>query len=327
MRFLIRRVIFYLITAWAAITMNFLIPRLMPGNPVEILLARFRGRLSPLATQSLLELFGLNQHQSILTQYWHYWGQLFRGDLGTSFTYFPTPVLHVITQSLPWTAVLIGLTTIISFILGTVLGTVIGWKRGSQWLESLLPVTTFFSSIPYFWLALICVFVFSAHLNWFPLSGGYSANTSPGLSGTFIGSAVYHGLLPAITIVISSVAGWILGQRNMMVTTLSEDYVVMAEAKGLRDRRVMVAYAARNAILPQIASFAMSLGFVVSGAILVEIVFSYPGIGYVLYQAVSNEDFPLMQGIFLVITLAVLVANFLADLSYAVLDPRTRQEG
>ncbi|HLI01594.1 MAG TPA: ABC transporter permease [Acidimicrobiales bacterium] len=327
MRFLIRRVIFYLITAWAAITMNFLIPRLMPGNPVEILLSRFRGRLSPLATQSLLELFGLNQHQSILTQYWHYWGQLFRGDLGTSFTYFPTPVLHVITQSLPWTAVLIGLTTIISFILGTVLGTVIGWRRGSKWLESLLPATTFFSSIPYFWLALICVFVFSAHLNWFPLSGGYASNTSPGLTGTFLGSAIYHGLLPAITIVVSSVAGWILGQRNMMVTTLSEDYVVMAEAKGLRDRRVMVAYAARNAILPQIASFAMSLGFVVSGAILVEIVFSYPGIGYVLYQAVSNEDFPLMQGIFLVITLAVLVANFLADLSYALLDPRTRQEG
>jgi len=326
-RFLIRRVIFYLITAWAAITMNFLIPRLMPGNPVEILLSRFRGRLSPLATQSLLELFGLNQHQSILTQYWHYWGQLFRGDLGTSFTYFPTPVLHVITQSLPWTAVLIGLTTIISFILGTVLGTVIGWRRGSKWLESLLPATTFFSSIPYFWLALICVFVFSAHLNWFPLSGGYASNTSPGLTGTFLGSAIYHGLLPAITIVVSSVAGWILGQRNMMVTTLSEDYVVMAEAKGLRDRRVMVAYAARNAILPQIASFAMSLGFVVSGAILVEIVFSYPGIGYVLYQAVSNEDFPLMQGIFLVITLAVLVANFLADLSYALLDPRTRQEG
>lgn len=327
MRFLIRRVVFYLITAWAAITMNFLIPRLMPGNPVEVLLARFQGRLSPLATKALLQLFGLNQHQSLLTQYGQYWSQLFRGNLGTSFTYFPTPVLHVIAQSLPWTAVLIGLTTIISFVLGTVLGTVIGWRRGSSWLESLIPVTTFFSAIPYFWLALICVFVFSAHLNWFPLSGGYSANTSPGLSGGFIGSAVYHGLLPAVTIVVSSVAGWILGQRNMMVTTLAEDYVVMAEAKGLRDRRVMVAYAARNAILPQMASFAMSLGFVVSGAILVEIVFSYPGIGYVLYQAVSNEDFPLMQGIFLVITLAVLVANFLADLSYAVLDPRTRQEG
>jgi len=327
MRYLLRRVVFYLVSAWAAITMNFLIPRLMPGNPAELLMARFQGRLNPHETASLLELFGLNQHTSLVDQYGRYWSQLAHGNLGTSFTYFPTPVISVIEQSLPWTVILIGLCTVISFVLGTALGTVIGWRRGSPLLEALVPATTFFAAIPYFWLGLICVYLFAADLHLFPLSGGYSETTTIGFTGSFLGSAAYHALLPAITIVVSSVGGWILGQRNMMVTTLSEDYVVMAQAEGLRDARVMVSYAARNAILPQIASFALSLGFVVSGALLVEIVFSYPGIGYVLYQAVSNEDYPLMQGIFLVITLAVLIANFVADLVYVVLDPRTRQEG
>jgi peptide/nickel transport system permease protein len=324
MRFLIRRGFFYLITAWAAITMNFLIPRLMPGNPVQILMARFQGRLSPAAVKSLTILFGLG-HAGLWSQYVHYWQDLFAGNLGISFTYFPTTVTSVIAQSLPWTAVLIGVSTIISFLIGTIGGVIVAWRRGS-WMDNVLPpATTFFSAVPYFWLGLITVFVFSVDLHWFPLSGGYSSSTSVGLSGSFLASAVYHAILPGITIVVSSVAGWLLGMRNMMITTLAEDYVVMAEAKGLAKRRVMFAYAARNAVLPSIASFAMTLGFVVSGAILVEIVFSYPGIGYVLYQAVTNEDYPLMQGIFLVITLAVLVANALADLAYLVLDPRTRE--
>jgi peptide/nickel transport system permease protein len=314
-----------LVTACAAITINFLIPRLMPGNPVELLLARFQGRLSPQATKALTLLFGLG-HQSVVSQYGHYWVQLAHGDLGVSLTYFPTPVLTVIRQSLPWTVVLIGLCTVVSFVLGTLMGVVVGWRRWSPLLESLLPATMFFSAVPYFWLGLVCVLVFAVHLHVFPISGGYSSGVSIGFTGAFILSAVYHGVLPAITIVVSSIAGWILGMRNMMVTTLSEDYVVMAEAKGLKTSRIMFTYAARNAVLPAIANFAMSLGFVVSGAILVEIVFSYPGVGYMLYQAVSNEDYPLMQGIFLVIVLAVLVANFLADLCYVVLDPRTRQD-
>jgi peptide/nickel transport system permease protein len=324
LRYLVRRIVFYLFTAWAAVTMNFLIPRLMPGNPVQILIARFQGRLSPAATASLTALFGLN-HQSLWAQYGTYWSDMVHGNLGISFTYFPVSVTTVIGESLPWTAALIGVSTIISFFLGTLLGIVAGWRRGS-WTDSLLPITTFFSSVPYFWLALIAVFTLAASLHWFPIGGGYSTSLTIGFTGSFISSALYHALLPALTIVVSSMAGWLLGMRNMMVSTMSEDYVLMAEAKGLRRRRVMFAYAARNAVLPSIASFAMSLGFVVSGAILVEIVFSYPGIGYQLYNAVTNEDYPLMQGIFLVITIAVLIANFVADLVYVVLDPRTRQE-
>lgn len=325
MPYLVRRLIIYLVTAWAAITMNFLIPRLMPGNPVEVVMSEFKGRMSPAATKALTTLFGLN-HASFGAQYIEYWGKLAHGNLGVSFTDFPEPVMSVIGSTLPWTVVLVGLCTVLSFILGTAIGTVIGWHRGSTWLESLLPITTFFSSFPYFWAALLALLVFSEELHWFPLAGAYSASTNVSFSLSFFGSAVYHGLLPAATIVISSVGGWILGMRNMMVTTLAEDYVVMGQAKGLAPRRVMTAYAARNAVLPSIASFAMSLGFVVSGAILVEVVFSYPGIGYTLFQAVSNEDYPLMQGIFLVITLAVLVANFLADFVYVAIDPRARAE-
>jgi peptide/nickel transport system permease protein len=171
------------------------------------------------------------------------------------------------------------------------------------------------------------VYLLGHDVHWFPLAGAYSSSVSVGVSGSFLASAAYHAVLPAITIVVASLGGWLLGMRNMMVSTLEEDYVTVAEAKGLSTRRIMFAYAARNAVLPSMASFALALGFVVSGAIVVEIVFSYPGIGYVLYQAVTNEDFPLMQGVFLVITLSVLLANLLADVAYVALDPRTRQAG
>lgn len=327
MRYLTRRLLFYAVTGWAAITLNFLVPRLMPGNPVDALVSKFQGQLTPRATTALLELFGLKQHVSLFSQYGEYWRELVHGDLGTSFTYFPTPVVQIVAQALPWTVALVGLATLVSFALGTALGTVIGWRRGSPLWEALVPATTFFAAIPYFWFALLCVFLFSVKFGWFPVGGGYAATTRPSFTWPFVSSAVYHGLLPAMTIVVASIGGWVLAQRNMMVSTLGEDYVVLGEAKGLKERRVMIAYAARNAILPQMASFAMALGFVVSGSILVEVVFNYPGIGYVLFQAVSNEDYPLMQGIFLVITLAVLVANFAADLAYAFLDPRIRQEG
>jgi peptide/nickel transport system permease protein len=325
-RFLTRRLGFYMFTAWAAITLNFVIPRLMPGNPAEILVARFQGRLNPNAINSLTLLFGLNSHASAIQQYFHYLRQLFSGDLGISFTYFPEPVSRVIAGALPWTLVLLGLSTIVSFVLGTIAGVVIAWHRGSKWDTVLPPATTFFAAVPYFWLGILCVFLFGIELHWFPTSGGYDLGTSPGLSLSFIGSATDHAILPAVTIVASSIAAWLLGMRNMMVSTLAEDYVVMAEAKGLTDRRVRYQYAARNAVLPSLASFALTIGFVVSGAILTEIVFSYPGIGYVLYQAVTNEDYPLMEGVFLIITLAVLVANLMADVAYFVVDPRTRED-
>ena len=326
MRFLIRRVIFYLVTAWAAVTINFIIPRLMPGDPVAALLARSQGRIDSTAEDAIRILFGLDKDVSIWQQYIDYWGLLFRGDLGISFMNFPTPVTQVIGQSLPWTVGLVGIATIISFVIGTLIGTGIGWRRGT-WADSLLPISTFFSAVPYFWLGLLAIAVFSVTLGWFPTNGSYDRSMIPELSGEFIGSVIRYGTLPAFTVVVSSIAGWILGMRNMMVTVSSEDYVTVAQAKGLTERRVIFGYAARNAILPQVSSFALSLGFIVGGTLIMEMVFSYQGIGYLLYQAVGNHDYPLMQGCFLVITLAVLAANIVADFVYAALDPRTRQEG
>jgi peptide/nickel transport system permease protein len=326
MRFLLQRLAFYVFTAWAAVTINFFIPRMIPGDPVQSLIAKNQGMISAEAMESLYTLFGLDKNESLISQYFDYWGQLFRGDLGISFTFFPSPVSELIGDSLPWTIILVGITTVVGFALGTGLGVVAGWKRGS-WVDGLLPVTTFLSSIPYFWLGLIALALLAGPGSFFPSSGGYDPGVVPGWDGGFIGSAIQHSLLPALTILISSMGSWILGMRNMMVTVASEDYVTVAHAKGLPERRVMVGYAARNALLPSVSGFALALGFIVGGTLLVEIVFSYPGVGYQLFQAVGSQDYPLMQGIFLIITIAVLLANLLADVAYLLLDPRTRKEG
>ena len=326
MKYLLQRIAFYLFTAWAAITINFFIPRMIPGDPVQLLMAKFQGQISPSAAASLYTLFGLNNNDSLAKQYVDYWGQLLHGDLGVSFTFFPATTTEVLRQALPWTLGLVGLTTLISFLIGTGLGVLAGWYRGSA-IDALLPATTFLSSIPYFWLGLVAIALFTGIDSFFPSSGGYDPGVVPSWDPAFIGSAIQHSLLPALTIFISSMSGWILGMRNMMVTVTSEDYITVAHAKGLSEKRVMLGYAARNALLPNVSGFALSLGFIVSGTLLVEIVFSYPGIGFLLFQAVGSKDYPLLQGIFLIITLSVLVANFLADIAYLLLDPRTRREG
>jgi peptide/nickel transport system permease protein len=327
MSYLARRFGFYLVTAWAAITMNFFIPRLMPGNPAQILVSRMsaQGPVAPGLYHALQVAFGLNTNSSLLTQYFQYWGELFHGNLGISITYYPSTVTSVIATALPWTIGLIGMSTIIAFVLGTGIGTLAAWRRGS-WLDVALPTTAFLQALPYFWLGLVAIEIFAVKLGWFPISGGYDTGIATAFGGAFIGSVSYHAVLPATTIVLASMSGWMVGQRNVMITTLDQDYVLVAQAKGVSQRRVMIMYAARNAILPNFASFAVALGLVVSGALLVELVFSYPGIGYVLLSAVNNEDYPLMEAIFLIITLAVLAANFMADLVYVLLDPRARQE-
>jgi peptide/nickel transport system permease protein len=325
MKFIARRIGFYLITAWAALTINFFIPHLMPGDPVQSLINKYQGQLSTNAIHSLYVLFGLDKHKSLWTQYWEYVNQVLHGNLGLSIANYPVPVSTIIRQSLPWTIGLVGLATIIAVVLGSLIGILIGWRRGT-WADSILPITTFFSSVPYFWLGLIFIALFAVTWQIFPAAGAYDPGLVPAFNWEFIQSVIEHGTLPALTIVLSSIAGWILGMRNMMVTVTSEDYVTVAQAKGLSERRVMFGYAARNAILPQVSGFALSLGFVVSGSLVMEIVFSYQGIGYQLFNAIGAHDYPLMQGIFLVITIAVLIANILADLVYVFLDPRTRQE-
>ncbi|HEY0260853.1 MAG TPA: ABC transporter permease [Lacisediminihabitans sp.] len=326
MMYFLRKIGFYAIAFWAALTLNFIIPRLMPGNPVDILLAKLAqqgGTVNATVRRSYELLLGGNSGEPIWNQYVAYLGNVFTGKLGISVSVFPTPVSTVIAQALPWTIVLVGVSTILATILGVVLGAVVGWKPGT-WLDSLIPATTILAAVPYFWLALLLVYLFSTLLGWFPSQGGYDVVFDPGWSWGFILSAMRYAILPALTIIIASIGGWLLGMRNMMVSTLSEDFIVTAYAKGLRDKRILTSYAARNAVLPSIAGFAISLGFVVSGSIVTEQVFSYPGIGSKLLAAVQNNDYALMQGIFLFITLAVLGANLIVDLFYGVIDPRTR---
>lgn len=324
MRLFARRIGFYLLAAVAAVTLDFFIPRMVPGNPVLTALAQ-NTTLPPGAMKAMELRYGIGTHQNLLGQYVHFWSRILHFDLGYSLSLGNTPVSHVIAQHLYWTIVLVGIATVISFLVGTVIGTLAAWKRGS-WLESLLPITTFLQAMPYFFLATLLVLFLSVHLKWFPAEAGYDyRNSRIGLNWPFFKDAVYHGALPALTIVGASLAGWIIGMRNMVVTVRDEDYVLLAEAEGLPHHRV-IWYAARNAVLPQISSFALALSFVVGGSLLTEIIFSYPGIGFTLLAAVKSLDYSLVQGIFLVITLVVLAANFVADIVYVGLDPRTRQE-
>jgi len=323
--YLLRRLEFFLVTLWAALTLNFILPRLMPGNPAEAMLVRFHGRASPQAVKTLEVAFGLHTDQNIFQQYFQYLGNTLTGNFGTSVSFFPSSVGQVIMLALPWTIGLVGMATVIAFVLGTVVGMLSAWRRGG-FLDSILPPTLIVvSAFPYFWIGLLLLLLFSITVSWFPLGFAYEINSSINLSWAFAGEVIWHGFLPALTIVITSIGGWILTMRNTMITTLAEDYVKMARAKGLSPVRIMFMYAGRNAILPNLVGFAMSLGFVISGAILVEIVFNYPGLGFMLLQAVNNEDFALMQALFLLITVAVLVAVLGADFLTAWLDPRTRE--
>jgi peptide/nickel transport system permease protein len=296
----------------------------MPGDPATALFARFRGRLAPEAMQALRETFGLTD-APLLVQYFTYLGHVLRGDFGISVAYFPSPVSQVIGTGLIWTIFLAGTALIVSFAIGTLLGVVAAWQRRG-WLDTWLPSTlVFLGAFPYFWLAMLALYVLGFTLRWFPLGHAYGDDLTPGFNFEFIADVIRHAVLPIGTVVLATLGGWLLSMRNTMIAVLGSDYVNLARAKGLSPSRVMLRYAARNALLPSVTGFGMALGFVLGGSLLTEIVFSYPGQGYLLVQAVRNQDYPLMQGIFLVITLAVLGANWLVDLALLWLDPRTRE--
>ncbi|MCE9578609.1 MAG: ABC transporter permease [Deltaproteobacteria bacterium] len=324
MRYILRRLGFYLIAAWAALTINFFLPRLMPGDPSTALFARFKGRMSPEAIVAQREAFGLTD-EPMVKQYVTYIGHVFEGDLGVSITYFPAPVSSVIGTGLLWTLFLAGTAVILSFAIGTFIGIAVAWWRGG-WGDAILPAFfAFLGAFPYFWLATLGLYVLGFQWGVVPLGHAYDDDLTPGFTWEFIVDVIRHAILPIGSIVIATLGGWMLGMRNAMISVLGSDYVALARAKGLSPSRVVFRYAARNALLPSVTAFGMAIGFALGGSLLTEIVFSYPGQGYLLVEAVRNQDYPLMQGIFLVFTLAVLGANFLVDLVYVWLDPRTRE--
>ncbi len=323
MGYILRRFGFYLAAFWVSITLNFFLPRFMPGDPVSRMVARLQGQIRPDQIEALRESFGLSD-APLWEQYVRYLGQIFTGDMGFSISRFPTPVIDVISSVIGWTFLLGFVSLIIAVVIGNVLGILAAWRRGGTLDSFVPPLLIFIGSFPYFWLAMGLLYLFGVTLGWFPLRHAYEVGTTPELSLAFVGDVAYHLILPAASIVLVSVGGWMLGMRNTMIATNAEDYIVMAEAKGLRPNRIIYRYAARNALLPSVTAFGMSLGFVVGGALLTEVVFAYPGIGYTLLAAVQNLDYPLMQGLFLTITTAVLIANFLVDIVYVRLDPRVR---
>ena len=323
MPFILRRLGFYVVAAWVALTANFFLPRAMPGNAVEAIMSKFPN-LTPPAYHALEAMLGVGHPGSLWHQYVVYLGDVVHFNFGTDLTEYPASVSSLLFSTIPWTLALVGTATVIAFFLGTLLGIAAGWRSGGWW-DRFLPGMMFVQAIPYFFLALVLLWLLAVKVvHVFPTGEGYAGGLVPGWNWAFISSAIFHSLLPAFTIVVTSLAGWMLQMRNVMITTVGEDYVLAAQAKGLPSRRVVFSYAARNAFLPQLQGFGLALGFVVSGAIVMEIVFSYPGIGLLLLSAVQSNDYPLMQAIFLVITFAVLLANLIVDLVIVAVDPRVR---
>lgn len=324
MPYLLRKFLLLLLTLWVAVTLNFLLPRLVPGDPVGAMLAKFQGRLDPSAIDALRIAYGLNDQGTLLHQYGVYLGNLLHGNFGRSIAQFPTPVTEIIGASAPWTIGLIGVTTVLAFVIGSALGLYSAWRRGRTVANALPPVALFLNSMPYQFFGLVLLYVFAFVLGWFPLSGSQDAFPGPAFTAKWWSGLLSHAVLPGFTILVTALGGWIVTMRNNVVGVMGEDYVAFARAKGLSEGRIVNRYVMRNALLPSFTAFGMALGFVVGGSILTEIVFGYLGLGYQLNNSVLSLDYPLMQAIFLFIALAVLVANFIVDALYVFLDPRVR---
>lgn len=322
--YLLQRALVLVVTLFSAITFNFFLPRLVPGNPASAMIAMYQGRIDPRAMGAFMKMYGIDDSTPVVTQYFQYLGNLLHGDLGRSTSSFPSSVVSVIASALPWTLGLIGITTIVSFAIGSALGLYSAWRRGTRVANGLAPLALFIHSMPYFWVALLLLFVFSFTLGWFPLSGATDPFVGDAWTWDWIQSVAYHAILPGFAILLTSSGGWLITMRNNALTVLGDDYVVLARAKGLSNGRIVNRYVLRNALLPSLTAFGMALGFVLSGSLLTEIVFSYPGLGFNLYLAVTSLDYPLMQGIFLAIAASVLIINFIVDALYVVLDPRVR---
>lgn len=326
MRYFARRIGYFLLTLWAAITLNFVIPRLQPGDPAEMMVKKLAGRdaeLDPAKIAAMRAMLGAPEG-SLFEQYLAYLRQLLQGDFGVSYTYFPTPVTEVIMKALPWTLILVGVTLLISFAVGIVLGALAAWKRNTAFDSFVTLGSTFIGTLQSFWIALLLLFVFGYILGWFPTSGGYDSSI-PGLNAEFFKEAVYHSALPAAVLLLLTPIGWILGMRNTMIMNLGEDYIRLAKAKGIPDRQIALKYAARNALLPSITGLAMALGGILGGQLLIEQVFDYPGLGRIMGQAAMGKDYPLLQALLLFTIVGTLLANLVADMLYGVLDPRARK--
>jgi peptide/nickel transport system permease protein len=324
--YVIRRIGMFFLTVWLGATLIFIIPRLAPGDPVAAMVTRLMAQSGYVANSAeIIEAwrarFGLDA--PILIQYFRFLRNSILFDLGYSLSQFPVEVEEMVARALPWTIGLLAIATLISFVAGNTIGALLAWRRTPALVKNLLPLSLTFTSIPFFMLAILLIYVFGFGLKWFPIGGGYDTRTvTIGLNWPFIKSVIYHGTLPALAIVVASMGFWALGMRGMMITNEGEDYMILAQAKGLRPGRIFWRYAVRNAVLPQVTALALSLGGIVGGSVLVEYLFSYPGMGYLLYQGIVNNDFTVIQGIVFILILSTATAVLIIDLIYPMIDPR-----
>lgn len=320
-----------LLTIWLGTTLIFVIPRLAPGDPVAAMLSRLEASApqvddSAAIIEAWRARFGLDAPWHI--QYLRYLRNAFTFQLGYSLSYFPTEVEDIVRRGLPWTLGLLSLATIFAFILGNAIGALLAWRRTPGLARTLLPLSLIFTSIPPFMLGILLLSVFAFGLEWLPFAGGYGRGLEPGVNVAFMLSVLKHGTLPALAIVITTMGFWALGMRGMMVTTDGEDYMVLAQAKGLRPWRIFLLYGVRNSILPQVTALALSLGAIAGGSVIVEYIFTYPGMGYMLYLGIVNTDYTLIQGIVFFLIVGVALAVLIIDLLYPLIDPRiTYQRG
>jgi peptide/nickel transport system permease protein len=328
--YLFRRVFKALFTIFFVTSLTFFVVRLMPGSPIEAYIAKQIGDYGISyqdAAAQAQALFAINPSEPLYAQYFTYLGRLVQGNLGKSLVSSGAPVSRIILQYLPWTLFSVGLGLVIAFTLGIALGMVMAYKRESALDHALSAIASLFHSIPNYLLALMIVVFFGVRLGWLPLTkmrGSFSPGVNPQLSVAFILDALYHAALPIAVYVLTTIGSWMLIMKSSTLAALDEDYVTAAKARGLRDGRITTAYVGRNAMLPLFTQLAIAIGFVVGGSLLVEKVFQYQGIGLILGNVINQRDYPVMQGIFLVVTFSVVVANLLADLLYSRLDPRIR---
>ena len=323
--YVLRRVGVFFLVMWAAATINFAIPRLSPADPIKeaLLMVTSQGASQSgmdVLTKNFAARFGLDQ--PLWKQYLNYLTDLATFNLGWSISFFPARVSDMILNALPWTIVLVGLATILTFTIGSMLGAIMGWANSPRSVRAFAAPLLTLSAIPYFLLGLMLIYVFAFLIKLFPLGGGYSVGSTVEWTPDFLVDAGKHAILPALSIVLADLGGWALGMRAMMVTVQGEDFMTLAEAKGLQPNRIFLRYGVRNAILPQVTSLALSIGRIVSGALLVEVVFAYPGVGSLLFEGIRRFDYFVIYGVAFMVIVAIGLATLVLDLLLPVLDPR-----
>lgn len=323
--YVIKRLLMFLLTVWLGTTLIFIIPRLAPGDPVQAMIGRLINEGTNVENAdemiaSYRERFGLDD--PIYIQYFKYIYNAVTFNNGYSLAFFPSQVDAMISRALPWTVGLLMIALVFSFIIGNTIGALLAWRRTPRTLRMILPISLVFTSIPAYMVGIMLLFLFAITLDWLPFAGNYGRGLDPGINLPFISSVIQHGMLPGLSIVLVSMGAWALGMRGMMITTEGEDYMILADAKGLTPSRIFWRYGVRNAILPQITAFGVAIGALAGGAVLVEVIFTYPGMGNLLYTGILNSDFTLIQGIVFYVIVGVSLAVLLLDLTYPLIDPR-----